>query len=862
MERTDMLDAIKMGRWLGINEQISRAKEEAKSLVTRWDVPQGQRKPGQDKDDKEIYIEAKKGVWAVLAHDMRDIKGRFYRTTPDPITGRQGRVAGRMLVEDLVKGSWSPSIPLLFGLLSILGVLAFELSSTWLLLPLILAMVPVATLISTSTERFTWAAAAVTLCVILPLGMGSLMNSGAAIALPTLQHSGGKNDYLMPVLIAGGILLGVVSLFAGLRAARVFIGSVVGLSVVVLGTSLVPEFFRPMFLALPGSLLPAAWPMYEELRRAKRLALQGKMSFEASSLPLSHVAGRLEQSRRASLDDSPIMVFGHATGLLSAKWDGWAPDEGLPVQFSCRDIATHLLVLGSTGRGKTSSIIRPIVVAWIKSKVGGCLIMDGKGSLAMEFAGLKNYLLIDPAKNVVGLYEGMTAADVARTLREVNVSDNSQGDSRMWNDLAFDMCRHSAVVLEALVQQLDAEKAPRADRSWFWTLHNHQRVAVMGLAGADAIADAPTKDELEAEKAVKTQQQTLKVFLDVLKANHPKGNTGLLAEARHYFLSELPAMPTNVRGSIFTTFSSWLSPITGHELLLVWAQSETGVSPNDCLHGCNVGINLPETKYGRAGAIATAFLKNRVFNEVRQRADGDWRLVDPTAKPALFVMDECQILLSEAEMELSSISRQLGAFFVCCSQTIESIRQTSKNLNKTEAFLDSFQSFIVLKSSPETIDWVSKRLGTTWQPGFSDKGRGIDFVGGASKALGSPLFDPTHPLKRWMKMMVRRGAGGFNDISNLDQGISYAKDLAFELNISAGGWEEKPLLSLADFSTLTHKQGVALVQLMRAGSPRRDFIDLDQVMDHMPVELMDPDYIQPKVQAVKADEVEEEPVLA
>jgi hypothetical protein len=352
------LDVIKMGRWLGIGEQISRAKTEALNLATRWDVPQGQRKPGQDKADKEIYIEAKKGVWRVLAHDLRDIKGRFYRTKPDPVTGQQGRVAGHMLQEDLVLGAFSVSIPVLFGLLSILGVLNILFGGSLLVVPVSLAMFALAALIISATEKLNWGVMAIFLAGVLPW-LGQIMSSGN----PMQMFGGGVQ---MPLVI-GGSFVGAGVLYGGLKGARVVVGAVFGIALVIVSASHTPLLIRPLVLSLPGALLPAVWALSEDMRRAKRLAAQGKHSFEASSLPLAHIEGRFEQSRRASLDDSPLITYGTAMGNLSGRGDAWSADAGLPMVQSTHDIATHLLVLGSTGRGKTSSIIRS---SWLGSNQG------------------------------------------------------------------------------------------------------------------------------------------------------------------------------------------------------------------------------------------------------------------------------------------------------------------------------------------------------------------------------------------------------------------------------------------------------------------------------------------------------------
>lgn len=806
-----MLDVIKMSRWLPIKALQERAKKETLEVATRWDVPQGPDVP----------------------EDLRDTASRYFRTAPDA-EGRQGRVASRMLAEDLLLGSWSPAIPLLFALIPIVTVLSLIISKVLMILAL-----PVLIFIATSTERWQNALVAAFLGIALPaIGVATLAGRGMLSMMPggtmgvLLAGSGGMSKLLIPAAAIGLLIF----LFAGLRGARKAVGWLLAIAVTFFIASMLPGPLRVLVLSLPGAALPAAWAITQAMERTYRLESQGKEAgFESSSKALSHIQGRKQQAERAAKDTSPKIIYGTAKGILTALWDGYAPDPGLRMLQTIRDLATHFLILGATGSGKTSAWLRPILYAYAKVRAGGALIMDGKGALAWYFRKIFGYKLIDPAICTVALYEGMSAVEVTRTLREVALgADGDQGNDRFFNTSAAELCQHAAVILEALV-----EVRKEHENQWNWTPYDHHELALLGFGS-------------------KNDKQTLEALLNLIDERRAENkiyrNAGLVKLARGYFLGAVREMDEETASNIMSTFSSWITPLFGHPDLLDWAQSATGERVEGCLRGELIGINLPEARYGSAGRTAAAFLKNRVFNSIRKRADKDWEKEDPDATPVLCLVDEAQLLLTEADFEMAPIGRSLGLWMVICSQSIENLRATTKNQNKLEGFLDSFQSFAALRASPATIEWVQKRVGKAWVPTFTKASMGIDFVGSAAAAAGSPLFEPTHPNAQGMRWLLRRGHGGFRDIKAKDQDRAHARKLGlngFGLRTTltaqgqVGGWQEKPLVSEASFSSLTAEQGVAFVQLMRAGQPRRDYIVMDQAMEELPEDIIDPNYQEP-----------------
>lgn len=783
-----------LARLFPIQRIQDQALSEAISLSTRWDVPRGD----------------------LVPEDLADINGRYYRTMPDA-NGRQSRISGRMLAQDLHTGSASAATSIIFGLMAIMGVLAVMIGKPWAFIPLI----PLLFLIGTATNGkggLIWAVASAVLAVGLPtlgqVGLGSI----------SLLKSGGGATWL----IAVGVAMGAALLFGGVRGIRMILMSAFGVAVCIGAAALAPVVLRPFVLAVPACLLPYLWSKAQEFTRGRLLEAQGrKAAFEDSERPVKHVEGRKQQAERAAKDTSPLITWGSAMGEMTARWDGFAPDAGLPVCSSVNDLATHLMIFGSTGRGKTSSVLNPLMNAYVRANVGGSLTMDGKGSLATLYRRVKGYLLIDPRKCVVGLYEGMSPSQVGITLKELNTNNTEQTGAEFWTSSAYSAIRHSAEVLRALVDLGGAD-----DEKWRWTMHEHFRFVQIALSN-DAAKRAETK-----------------AYLDAIRAQHPGAEIGLLSDARNYFLIEVEGMDEKTQANIAATVSSWFSPVMAHPLLLEWAKAETGVRVEECLHGRHVGINLPSTIFGHAGTVATRFLKNRVFNEIRRRAEADegkWRALDPTAKPVLMIMDECQLLLTDADMELAPIGRSLGCWFVCSTQTVESVRAISRDQQKIGAFLDSFQSVIALRSSPDTTEWLVKRFGMTWMPQFATRGVGINFIGSVAEASDAPLYDPAHPQAPVMRWLRRLGAGGFRSLAAATdgnrEGMGGAADhLKFSLITTAnGGWAEESLLQRPTFESLVASQGTALVCLTRAGSPRRDFIKLDRHMDTLPEDICDPD---------------------
>lgn len=284
-----MFDKLKLGRWLNHGEMGPKAKKAAMSIATRWDVVQGERKPGSTDATPGVVIE---GEWYEIPPDLRDTRPRLYRTAPDPVTGRQGRVSGRILPDDLVGGAPSSAVPLLFAFVPLIALVLFvgaSIGTSLIVVPALLALGLCLAFISNAAGA---------------VGKGWVFLSLLAAFLPMKAFIDGA---LSTFLGAAGIWVGSVVivvaalLFGGLRGARVTLGVLIGVAVVVMASGFAPELFKPVVLLMPACALPWGWSFFLRRSRGIELAIYGtQCNWEDSANGLGHVEARQAQTLRAA----------------------------------------------------------------------------------------------------------------------------------------------------------------------------------------------------------------------------------------------------------------------------------------------------------------------------------------------------------------------------------------------------------------------------------------------------------------------------------------------------------------------------------------------------------------------------------
>lgn len=510
---------------------------------------------------------------------------------------------------------------------------------------------------------------------------------------------------------------------------------------------------------------------------------------------------RLEQVKNARKDASLFIPLGTSTGLLAQRRDPLAPTEaGLPVGVSVEDLSTHLLVLGASGTGKTSGVIRPLTKTWLNHDLGGLLVLDGKGALPLELNGLHaGYRLISPAHGPFNPIAGMSPDAVADVLTDV-LDDGNGGDNKFFSDSARLMLRMAAIILQA------HPKLP-------YTLGELQRFCML-----------PTPARL----------QELEPLSDKIDAN-PR-----IAAAANYWFNELPTMPEKTSGSIVNMVRTWLGNISLHAELGPWTDTvASDAAIEDAMQGAKLGLLLPESRYSVGGVAISALCMRRLYDAVKARGD-NWRSLEGH-KPVLLAADEVQNLLTKADLETVPVARSLGLSLLFATQNVDGLY---KRLDKDGAvqMLGNLASMIALP--PRTDDsnkYVTQRSGQIW------KATTYTYHGLPDAAADLGIYSNSGVDRNMQEVMLHR------------QSRIGAPRLSFAIGLWHRAWQPKPMawlhelvvpddtgsnqplakptlqLALAplvtpeELDTLLALPGTALAVLNRGRVQRRDVIRLGGV---------------------------------
>lgn len=485
-----------------------------------------------------------------------------------------------------------------------------------------------------------------------------------------------------------------------------------------------------------------------------------------------------------------VVTLGTATGLLAARGDFFAPTEGKALQLSLSDLQTHVLVMGGTGSGKTSGVLRPLALQISQWPDVGLVVFDGKGSLPYELSCIEGYQLLDPERASLSLVRGLEPEVVASTI--ASILGSKDGD-RFWTDSASNLLFQAGVLAKFLGGE-------------WWSLDRIRRIAL---------------DPDEAKAA-----------LEVV-ASRIESVTPIVRQAVLFFNSEWPAMEDRVKSNIVATVRTWFSELTNNSKLLSWSMRSDidpdSVDITDALRGGCIGFNIPAYKYGSAGAVVSSLLKARLYARLRLRAEsGD---LPEGETPVVFIVDEAQEVTNEDDATMLSIGRSLQFSMVAATQTVEAVYQRLGG-HVAPKWLGIYGSLIALSGrSPQTDAFVAERCGTVWNavcnssPGlFLAQNARVNQVTGAFPSKqktvleSQGLFDVGAIARRGTEML----AGKVWHMLTSGQPVTGEPTSQFG---------PMPLFQAAEVNALLAEPNTAIALTNRARVPRRDIIRLNPVYD-------------------------------
>ena len=815
----------KIGHFLSVEKTyLPRAVAEADQILERWDVPH---------EINGIAV-------ADFAPDLDDQNPLWWKTKNGT------RIAGRLLLNDMILGGVSPSTPLLMGLLPLVTLAALILSMLPGSLGSLGAFLGMASAACVAVALWRAAglgiaALATFLGVVVPMTFGrAAMASGSSMG--AMNILGGLERFSanpLPLIAALVVVGAIVAFCAGsLNRARAalmyFLGMVVLLGVLnaisgVLGHLGAPFAIAPFFLL--GAGLPWAWSELDWQHWIMRLHAQDTAAPAETSMGAQdgHVRARIQQAENALRDKSALITVGTSMGVFTSRNDGFAPDAGKPLCLSVNDGTEHMIVAGSTGSGKTV-FLRSQIAQILETENCGMFALDEK-SLPAELRGLTRYTVIEPGIKF-GMLEGLTPTEVTNALFSEG-DDSKSSSGKFFESASRTMFLHAGVVTKALIALEIAE---------------FEKNGVTDVAEQDRKRRfkwhiASIRANLQAFQ-IPNQMEAL---IAACRTYRPAsaGEQSMIDGAADYFESTLPTMDSDTRSNIRETLAQKLDGFSSEPNLVAFAHTEKseGFDLNQIRWGARFGVNLPVVRYGHGGLMVSALVKQRVFSILRLRVY-DWEAAGESR--VLGVIDEAAGLLGKADADYMKVARGFGYSALYALQNFDALVVRLGGEAAAQTFLDNFRSKVSLVSTPYTYSIISKALGMTQRLKWTGPSMAVNYVRSLTILAKSALLDPTHPGASFLRTLLRRGHGFFREPSDGAHGfsghihrrkeISATEDVFKIQPIQQCEMKAMPLLEEHEWDSLLAEKFVAVATVQRAGIRRRDIVRIHPMFkfpDHL-----------------------------
>jgi hypothetical protein len=354
-----------------------------------------------------------------------------------------------------------------------------------------------------------------------------------------------------------------------------------------------------------------------------------------------------------------------------------------------RAVYTGILIVGDTGSGKTTCAGYPWVERMIQAGLGG-LILDAGGSYVnfvrqqMAAAGRQaDLIVIEPGG--------------AHKYNPIDKRDMSSNDLAGW--------------LFQMIRNLQGTKAQTGTEA-FWESEGKSYAMVIlelcRLLGSEITLELMYKlnTDAAARERILLQLERELIQGTIAEREHR------IQHVLHYFRSEWPQLPANMRGSIPTTFNGAVQMFSSDfQLYQTFCphSHEPGIFPgftNETLDAGKVVVcNMPLRKFPEAARVVATLLKLDFQRGTLRRTEG--RSEAEVTRPVFLVIDEAQNYVT-ASRELGDAmylaeSRKNKPINIYMSQSIDSFKDAFKDADACNVFFNNLRTKVFLsQEGPES----------------------------------------------------------------------------------------------------------------------------------------------------------------
>jgi hypothetical protein len=423
------------------------------------------------------------------------------------------------------------------------------------------------------------------------------------------------------------------------------------------------------------------------------------------------------------LKDGPVFPIGAATGILRLRGDLSAPTPGQTIALDQDSLFQHLLVLGGTGEGKTSGILRPLMKQLMPIKHYGMYVCDAKGVLwrdalkvAQESGRAKDVIIIGTAADQFGVdpIAELTPSQVVAALRTVLRQITTGSGDSFWPDMAANILRNVLTVALSYAQTDAGKKEFEGGLNpyslWWAYLAVIDERRLKTAIEAVAAAETQMRDAAKAAKSEPEFREHEAAFKKLVPPD--------LKSSVTYLEGAWANMAKDTKSGILANVTQLLDGFSGAHALrerFASGRSEGTVRLSEALRGKIVLNAISSVEDGLPARLVIMLLKTTLYREARVR-EADWKAAVPSKNPqnapCIVFMDEVQEIVSAdptsglSDATFWNVARSSGLAGIFATQTIAALEQAI-GAEASANFLQQSRSKIFFRSEDRaTVEYA------------------------------------------------------------------------------------------------------------------------------------------------------------
>ena len=336
----------------------------------------------------------------------------------------------------------------------------------------------------------------------------------------------------------------------------------------------------------------------------------------------------------------------------------WTRDEPFTLDDACKGVQ----VWGMTGSGKSSGSGRALARAFLRQRLGGLVLCakPGEADSWREYArstGRERDLVVFPPSapwrfnfldgevNRPGAGAGLTENVLQLFLTVAEIAGRGAGggggreDEGYWKRSLAQLLRNA---IDLVVMATGTVSVP-----------DLYRVVVSAPTGFDQVGAAAWQDKSAC-------WQYLRRADAAPKPGYREHDFGVVAD---YFLVEFPGLSDKTRSIIVSTFTSMIDVLNRGVLRELFGTTTT-ITPDHCLAGAVVVVDLPVKEFAEVGQFAAVIWKY-LFQRAVERRD-----TRPNPRPVFLFADEAHLFTTAFDAAFQTTARSSRCCTVYLTQNL------------------------------------------------------------------------------------------------------------------------------------------------------------------------------------------------